>query len=206
MDNFIGNYKGYPIYSIKFNDFMALSEKERMSRDVIYMIEEDRRVITNGNMFGSVSKDGKRLDGLKATPYPVAYAARIALEERKRREEKRNKMMATPTKKVTAAVVTERPTVENLAKAGEEKLQEIQHDAADALDKLNLEALEKTEEVLGDAAESVAAVENKVEEVVAELTAEGEAKLTALADEGEKQVAAVKKRKPRVKTTTTTAE
>lgn len=194
-NNYIGTYKGLEIYRITLDDFLNLTSAEQNTKEKIHLITNDRQVITNGKVFGTVTNDNKRLDTRTALPWQVVYAVQLAKKnELKKREEE---------KKQRKIVVTERPTVENLAKVGEEKLQEIQHDAADALDKLNLEALEKTEEVLGDATEGVAAVENKVEEVVAELTAESEAKLTALADEGEKQVAAVKKRKPRVKTTTT---
>ena len=62
MDNYIGKYQGVDIWAINFEDFVALDPIAQVTRDKIYLILDDRRVIKTGMVFGYVTRDNKRLN------------------------------------------------------------------------------------------------------------------------------------------------
>lgn len=194
MDNYVGKYQGVEIYEISFDEFAALSTLKQNTAEKIYLIKEDNRVITKGQVFGNVSLDRTRLNATRAIAWQVAYANRLTQRQAKIEAEKK---MET--------VITERPTVDSLVKETAETLKSIEKESTNKLEEVCYEALEATEEVLGDAAEVLKTIETEsANKVLDDLVAIGNAKLTALAEEGKEVVnPTVKKRKPRVKTTTT---
>lgn len=160
MDNYIGKYQGVDIWAISFADFAALDDLTKNSREKIYLILDDHRVIKNGMVFGSVTRDHKRLNTVaKSVHWQVAYAKQWT--EFRQANEK-------------AETVTERPTVENLSTEGEKKLNAIKHEAFNKLEEMVHESEDKVQEVLETAAEIAAepaleskkAMENLVQEGV----------------------------------------
>lgn len=156
MDNYIGKYQGVDIWAINFEDFVALDPIAQVTRDKIYLILDDRRVIKTGMVFGYVTRDNKRLNpSPKSIHWTVAYAGQLTALKKKADEAKRIQE--------EKAVVTERPTVENLAAEGAKKLNAVKHEAANKLEDMVNKSEDKVQEVLEVAAEIAAepALESK---------------------------------------------
>ena len=120
---------------LSLDEFLGLSEAERNSGKVVYCIEEDRHVITNGKVFGMIEAGGRSIamwDSHIRLPYQRMYEEEI--------NERQNKSMAQST----AETISERPAVEKLVKEaevklnalvneGEQKLKSVENDGAEKL-------------------------------------------------------------------------
>lgn len=181
MDNYIGRYKGVDIYRIALDEFLSLSKSEQNTKDKIYMITVDRRVILDGKVFGVVSPDSKRLDTFTAVPWEVAYAVQLAKKnEMKKREEEKK-------------VVTERLTTDALVKDTEKKLQEVKHVAENKVADLHQEAETKLAEVVEESGDAVQMVLETATEATTDMSAESKKVLNAVAAEGAVKAEAVSK-------------
>ena len=123
---------------LSLDEFLGLSEAERNSGKVVYCIEEDRHVITNGKVFGMLEAGGHSIamwDSHIRLPYQRMYE-----EEISERQRKQVQTMAQPT----AETICERPAVEKLVKEaevklnalvneGEQKLKNVENDGAEKL-------------------------------------------------------------------------
>lgn len=126
---------------LSLDEFFGLSEAERNSGKVVYCIEEDRHVITNGKVFGMLEAGGRSIamwDSHIRLPYQRMYEEEIS--ERQRKHEPAVKSMAQPT----TETICERPAVEKLVKEaevklnalvneGEQKLKNVENDGAEKL-------------------------------------------------------------------------
>lgn len=126
---------------VSLDEFFGLSEAERNSGKVVYCIEEDRHVITNGKVFGMLEAGGRSIamwDSHIRLPYQRMYEEEIS--ERLHKYEPAVKSMAQPT----AETICERPAVEKLVKEaevklnalvneGEQKLKNVENDGAEKL-------------------------------------------------------------------------
>lgn len=177
MDNYIGKYQGVDIWAISFEDFVALDPIAQVTRDKIYLILDDRRVIKTGMVFGYVTRDNKRLNpSPKSIHWTVAYAGQLTALKKKAEEAKRIQEEAAKT-----AVVTERPTVENLAAEGAKKLNAVKHEAANKLEDMVNKSEDKVQEVLEVAAEIAAEPALESKKVMENLVAEGNQKAAEVA-------------------------
>lgn len=170
MDNYIGKYQGVDIWAISFEDFVALDSIAQVTRDKIYLILDDRRVIKTGMVFGYVTRDNKRLNpSPKSIHWTVAYAGQLtALKKKAERTQEEET--------VKAAVVTERPTVENLAAEGAKKLNTVKHEAANKLEDMVNKSEDKVQEVLEVAAEIAAEPALESKKAMENLVVEGKQK------------------------------
>lgn len=123
---------------VSLDEFFGLSEAERNSGKVVYCIEEDRHVITNGKVFGMLEAGGRSIamwDSHVRLPYQRMYEEEISGRQRKQVQS-----MAQPT----AETISERPAVEKLVKEaevklnalvneGEQKLKSVENDGAEKL-------------------------------------------------------------------------
>lgn len=197
---YLGKYQGIPIYTISFKDFYALPKVERDTQELIYMIQEDRHVITGGKVFGSITIDGKRLNtATAALDWHITYAPMIT----KIRKEEEAKRIAEEQAKVAedaaAAIKIERPTVESLVKDTEKQLQDVKHVAENKVEDLHHEAEQELKEVAVKAEDAVQEVFETAVEVATDMAAESKQMLNQVAVEGAQQAEAVQ-----TKTTTTT--
>lgn len=124
---------------VSLEEFLGLSETERNSGKVVYCIEEDRHVITNGKVFGMLEAGGRSIamwDSHIRLPYQRMYDEEIKERQRKQKVQ----TMAQPT----AETICERPAVEKLVKEaevklnalvneGEQKLKSVENDGAEKL-------------------------------------------------------------------------
>lgn len=126
---YIGKYYGTEIYGLSFNDFMALGEEEKNAKDKIYMIAEDRRAIKEGMVFGVITENHKRLDTMpNKIHWTIAYA-----KQKKEWEDA----------KTDEQVISERISVESLAREGEKKLNNLRREGRDKIKKVDvIKALE----------------------------------------------------------------
>lgn len=172
MDNYIGKYQGVDIWAISFEDFVALDPIAQVTRDKIYLILDDRRVIKTGMVFGYVTRDNKRLNpSPKSIHWTVAYAGQLTALKKKAEEAKHIQEEET-----AKTVVTERPTVENLAIEGAKKLNAVKHEAANKLEDMVNEGEDKVQEVLEVAAEIAAEPALESKKAMENLVAEGNKK------------------------------
>lgn len=176
MDNYIGKYQGVDIWAISFEDFVALDPIAQVTRDKIYLILDDRRVIKTGMVFGYVTRDNKRLNpSPKSIHWTVAYAGQLTALKKKAEEAKR-----IQEEEAAKTVVTERPTVENLAIEGAKKLNAVKHEAANKLEDMVNEGEDKVQEVLEVAAEIAAEPALESKKAMENLVAEGNKKATEI--------------------------
>lgn len=195
---YLGKYQGIPIYTISFKDFYALPKVERDTQELIYMIQEDRHVITGGKVFGSITIDGKRLNtATAALDWHITYAPMIT----KIRKEEEAKRIAEEQAKAAedVAIKIERPTVESLVKDAEKQLQDVKHVAENKAEDLHYEAEQELKEVAAKAEDAVQEVFETAVEVATDMAAESKKMLNQVAVEGAQQAEAVQ-----AKTTTTT--
>lgn len=122
---------------LSLDEFLGLSEAERNSGKVVYCIEEDRHVITNGKVFGMIEAGGRSIamwDSHIRLPYQRMYEEEI--NERQR--------VVQPMAQPVAETISERPAVEKLVKEaevklnalvneGEQKLKSVENDGAEKL-------------------------------------------------------------------------
>lgn len=127
---------------VSLDEFFGLSETERNSGKVVYCIEEDRHVITNGKVFGMLEAGGRSIamwDSHIRLPYQRMYD-----EEIKERQRKQNTLAVQSMAQPTAETICERPAVEKLVKEaevklnalvneGEQKLKNVENDGAEKL-------------------------------------------------------------------------
>lgn len=169
MDNYIGKYQGVDIWAISFEDFVALDPIAQVTRDKIYLILDDRRVIKTGMVFGYVTRDNKRLNpSPKSIHWTVAYAGQLTALKKKAERVQEEEAVKT--------VVTERPTVENLAAEGAKKLNTVKHEAANKLEDMVNKSEDKVQEVLEVAAEIAAEPALESKKAMENLVAEGKQK------------------------------
>lgn len=194
-NGYVGSYQGKEIWEKTLKEFMALPSVKQNDSDIMYLITEDYRVICGGYVCGTINKAKTRFDNHARVAWRVAYAHILqALEEERKAKAKVKAQMK-------AAVVTERPTVENLSKPVVVTLNSMTHEAENKLAEIQHETQEKVEEVLGDAHDAVNSVETIAEKALETLVEEGEAKLTALAEQKPvvRKRSTTTKAKPRVK-------
>lgn len=131
---------------VSLDEFFGLSETERNSGKVVYCIEEDRHVITNGKVFGMLEAGGRSIamwDSHIRLPYQRMYEDEIAERQRKTML-RQNKPEVEPMAQPTAETISERPAVEKLVKEtevklnalvneGEQKLKNVENDGAEKL-------------------------------------------------------------------------
>lgn len=129
---------------VSLDEFFGLSETERNSGKVVYCIEEDRHVITNGKVFGMLEAGGRSIamwDSHIRLPYQRMYEEEI--KERQRQYKVMTKQ-DTPAIRPQAETLSERPAVEKLVKEaevklnalvneGEQKLKNVENDGAEKL-------------------------------------------------------------------------
>lgn len=170
MDNYIGKYQGVDIWAISFEDFVALDPIAQVTRDKIYLILDDRRVIKTGMVFGYVTRDNKRLNpSPKSIHWTVAYAGQLTALKKKAERTQEEEAAAK-------AVVTERPTVENLAAEGAKKLNTVKYEAANKLEDMVNKSEDKVQEVLEVAAEIAAEPALESKKAMENLVVEGKQK------------------------------
>lgn len=128
---------------VSLDEFFGLSETERNSGKVVYCIEEDRHVITNGKVFGMLEAGGRSIamwDSHIRLPYQRMYEEEIKERQRKREPERQVEPAAQPA----VETLSERPAVEKLVKEaevklnalvneGEQKLKNVENDGAEKL-------------------------------------------------------------------------
>ena len=154
---------------------------------------DDHRVITKGQIFGRVTIDHKRLDVVgRPVAFDVAYGSFLAQKEKE--------MKARAEEKRKAAIISERATVESLAKQAENNLKAMKHVAANKAVELHHEAEVKLNEVVEKTEDAV----QEVVETATDMTAESKQMLDAVVAEGEAQVKPItttrRKKKPVVVT------
>lgn len=124
---------------LSLDEFLGLSEAERNSGKVVYCIEEDRHVITNGKVFGMIEAGGRSIamwDSHIRLPYQRMYEEEIS--------ERQNTPVVQSMAQPTAETICERPAVEKLVKEtevklnalvneGEQKLKNVENDGAEKL-------------------------------------------------------------------------
>lgn len=188
---------GVEIWEISFEDFVALDTVKQNTSEKIYLITNDNKVITKGQVFGNVTKDRKRLNTIpRAVAWQVAYARQLTLLNQKNEIKKQE-------------VVVERPTIESLANEAEKNLKEVKHEAENQVKDLAHDGEMALNEVVEKAEDKVqeileVAVENSVK-----MEAESKAVLEKLAEEGAKKAEAIQAKNttvPRRKRKTTTTE
>ena len=121
--NIIGKFKGYNVYKISLKDYLGLTDKARNDKDYIYAIEEDRYCFYEGICIGRANETWKNIqltNSNRAINYKVMYSSKTVTE-------------ATDTVKAQE-VISERKTVENMAKVVDKALQ---NDAMKVDDLLN---------------------------------------------------------------------
>lgn len=127
---------------VSLDEFFGLSEAERNSGKVVYCIEEDRHVITNGKVFGMLEAGGRSIamwDSHIRLPYQRMYEEEIG-----ERQRKQNTLAVQTMAQPAAETISERPAVEKLVKEtevklnalvneGEQKLKSVENDGAEKL-------------------------------------------------------------------------
>lgn len=197
MNNYIGKYQGIDIYGVTLEEYYNLTSAQQKSGEVIYLILDDHRVITKGQVFGRVTIDHKRLDVVgRPVAFDVAYGSFLAQKEKE--------MKARAEEKRKAAIISERATVESLAKQAENNLKAMKHAAANKAVELHHEAEVKLNEVVEKTEDAVQEVVETATEVATDMTAESKQMLDAVVAEGEAQVKPItttrRKKKPVVVT------
>lgn len=193
---YLGKYQGVPIYTISFKEFYELPKTERDTTEVIYMIQEDRQVITGGKVFGNITLDGKRLNPYaNKVEWRIPYATSIT-KIRKNEMKIQNEVEVVEAK---TEMKIERPTTESLVKETEKKLVEVKHVAENKVEDLHHEAETKLAEVVEESGDAVQMVLETATEAATDMAKESKKVLNAVAEEG-----AVKAEVVTAKSTTTT--
>lgn len=109
MSEYFGKYRGVPVYRVSFEEFFSMENSERRNAQKIWMINEDKRAIRNGQVFGVVNEQTRRLDEIKPLDYKSVYAKQIDEFGRKERER----------------IISERKAVEAMAAEGAQKLKTV---------------------------------------------------------------------------------
>lgn len=190
---YLGKYQGVPIYTISFKEFYELPKTERDTTEVIYMIQEDRQVITGGKVFGNITLDGKRLNPYaNKVEWRIPYALSIT-KIRKNEIKNQDEVEAKPEMKI------ERSTTESLVKETEKKLVEVKHVAENKVEDLHHEAETKLAEVVEESEDAVQMVLETATEAATDMAEESKKVLKAVAEEGAAKAEAIT-----AKSTTTT--
>lgn len=175
---YLGKYQGVPIYTISFKEFYELPKTERDTTEVIYMIQEDRQVITGGKVFGNITLDGKRLNPYaNKVEWRIPYATSIT-KIRKNEMKIQNEVEAKTEMKI------ERPTTESLVKETEKKLVEVKHVAENKVEDLHHEVETKLAEVVEESGDAVQMVLETATEAATDMAKESKKVLNAVAEEG----------------------
>ena len=151
--NCLGAYKGKEIYAIPKKEFLfEINEQGRMRTDIMWMINEDRRLIHGGMVIGQVASNLKSVDSLKPLHYNIVYGTAIRDHKSQTIETKEVAKQPQPI------VVSKRVTVEALFAQGEKKLMTLireseenlanyESDGTIRLQKLVNEGKEKVKEI-----------------------------------------------------------
>ena len=113
-NNIIGKFKGYDVYKISLKDYLGLTDKARNNKDYIYAIEEDRYCFYEGICVGRVNETWGNIqltNSNRAINYKVMYSSKIAA--------------TTAFKPKAREVISERKTVETMAKVADKALKNI---------------------------------------------------------------------------------
>lgn len=181
MGNYIGKYQGIDIHAMALEEYYNLPSAQQKSGEVIYLILDDHKTITNGKVFGRITIDHKRLDVVgHPVAFEIAYADFLAKKEKE--------LKARIAEKRKATIVTERPTVENLAKQAENNLKTVKYVAANKAADLHHEAEVKLNEVVEKTEDAVQEVVEAAAEVATDMTAESKQMLNEVVAKGEAQV------------------
>ena len=183
---YLGKYQGVPIYTISFKEFYELSKAERDTTEVIYMIQEDRQVITGGKVFGNITVDGKRLN-----PYANKVEWRIPYATSITKIRKNEMKIQNEVEDAKIEMKIERPTTESLVKETEKKLVEVKHVAENKVEDLHHEAEAKLAEVVEESGDAVQMVLETATEAATDMAAESKKVLNAVAEEGTVKAEAV---------------
>lgn len=100
----IGKYKGYDVFKISLEDYLNFTDYARNDGNSIYIITEDRYCFYRGKCIGKATQDWKSINltnSNDAVDYKIIYGSKI-----------------TPKN----VVVTERKTVETMAKSADKAL------------------------------------------------------------------------------------
>lgn len=109
MSEYFGKYRGVPVYRVSLEEFFNMESTERRNAQKIWMIDEDKKVIRNGQVFGMINEKTRRLDEVKPLDYKSVYAKQIDEFGRKERER----------------IISERKAVEAMATEGAQKLKTV---------------------------------------------------------------------------------
>ena len=104
----IGKYKGYDVFKISLEDYLNFTDHARNDGNSIYIIAEDRYCFYRGGCIGRATQDLKNIkltNSDDAIDYKIMYGSKI-------------KSKTAPK----AVVVTERKTVETMAKSADKAL------------------------------------------------------------------------------------
>lgn len=101
----IGKYKGYDVFKISLEDYLNLTDHTRNDGNSIYIIIEDRYCFYRGGCIGKATQDWKNIkltNSDDTIDYKIMYGSKI--------------------KNKTSDVITERKTVETMAKSADKAL------------------------------------------------------------------------------------
>lgn len=104
----IGKYKGYDVFKISLKDYLNLTDHVRNDGNSIYIIIEDRYCFYRGGCIGKATSDWKNIkltNSDDAIDYKIMYGSKI-----------KNKTLSK------SDVITERKTVETMAKSADKAL------------------------------------------------------------------------------------
>ena len=104
----IGKYKGYDVFKISLEDYLNLTDHARNDGNSIYIITEDRYCFYKGGCIGKATQDWKNIkltNSDDAIDYKIMYGSKI-----------KNKTS------LKSDVITERKTVETMAKSADKAL------------------------------------------------------------------------------------
>lgn len=102
----IGKYKGYDVFKISLEDYLNFTDNARDDGNSIYIIAEDRYCFYRGRCIGQATQDWKSIkltNSDDAIDYKIIYGSKIK-------------------NKTASVVVTERKTVETMAKSADKAL------------------------------------------------------------------------------------
>ena len=106
-----GRYRAMDIYAITLDEYLNLTDEERVGRSHWWYISDERHLVYGDEVVGSIENREVKL-----------YAQRKSYKQVYFKEVKaKTKTVVTPAYKI----VSERPTVEALAKEGEKKLEAV---------------------------------------------------------------------------------
>lgn len=142
MSEYFGKYRGVPVYRVSFEEFFSMENSERRNAQKIWMINEDKRAIRNGQVFGVVNEQTRRLDEVKPLDYKSVYAKQI--DEFGRRERER---IISERKAVEAMATEGAQKLKTVVRESEAKVAEVVTDGEARLNALAAEGVRKTRKV-----------------------------------------------------------